>query len=1012
MPLRILVCLAVFALLPHIASARDVYGNDTPWTNSDTIIWELHQKKFEPPAGFARPSWQSQLAAREEQKRYAAEQAARALVEARELKEWAAKRVPDVPLTWAQETERYILDNPNRSADESDALGFYYVRAGNLLKARRHLELVIFRKRPHAGAAAWQLYQLFKDDGPQPDAAKAAQYLNLSVDLGYHEGLWKLATARYQGDPARGIPPDPAGAVPMLTKLFDSTDASISSDAGRLLLAYDEQTPGREAHAIVVMRRLVGLAQNLRISDGAHFAGILIASPGGWEENHAEILAALKISPLDADTHDLLARVYLGLVPAAQPYVKRDDNAAAGALADLARTSPTQADALFAQILPAGPDQRLDAAEKLLAASYALDPEDVSRAQRYADFLADSETGRSDPAAALALYEKLAASPGASPAIIAATARLLSLDFVGHTADPIRAFSLFKRAADAGDPYSTYRYDRALFDGEGCPRDREAALNLLRDETHSTAPTAENYPLFALAARAMRESAPGDEWMLSEARNRASAPKNFPPAQLEYARCVYALSKLQKAADFNEDSARDAFRGLDLAARSGLDEARLLLARFYREGFGTTADISAAREIYEGGARAEVPIALAALAELKLDADSRFYNAAEGHALAVRAAGSGEPHGLFLLGRCLLRGEGVSADPVHGNEFLARAANSGDADARTLLADLRLSQSHPGTDAYAQSVRDLQQAAADGSLEAAIRLLQVLATNPDRSPERLKKLNLLALSQPYSPPAEDDALASDFADVTSAIDQVATLTGQRRDTTLTYETALWLLGEPTTFAPPTGFTFYQRDLFDAAAQDGHPGAQYHAALHEFEIAHGYMRDPEEDASALKSRDLKYSTDHLSEGLRFMRAAAAAGQPDAIAYLKNKNIPVEAPASDNGVDQPSLEKIDPAARGTRAEAEFFIARRAMRRAREYLAEPEEDERMLASTGQRYSDAYFEEALKYFRRAAAGDVPAAVAYLKKQNIPLIASDTGDEPDRASIAKLKAASPDGLL
>ena len=63
--------IVLIALAP--AHGRDVYGNATPWTNSDTIIWELHQKQnaFVPPVS-SGPSWQAQLSARASQKQFQA----------------------------------------------------------------------------------------------------------------------------------------------------------------------------------------------------------------------------------------------------------------------------------------------------------------------------------------------------------------------------------------------------------------------------------------------------------------------------------------------------------------------------------------------------------------------------------------------------------------------------------------------------------------------------------------------------------------------------------------------------------------------------------------------------------------------------------------------------------------------------------------------------------------------------------------------------------------------------
>ncbi|MEO6005005.1 MAG: hypothetical protein ABIZ04_01150 [Opitutus sp.] len=1001
----LLPCALILGSLPASLAARDVYGNATPWTTNDTIIWELHQKQnayVAPSSG--QPSWQSQIAARQSQKRLAAESAARDAIESSERDARIAKRAAEYrPLTWAQQMKRYISQNGDRAAPEQEELAFYLVQQGDLPEARHHLGMVLFRKGPRAGEAAWQLYQLYKPDGPDPDPAKAAYNLEQATALGYSAGLWQIAVARYQGDAARGVPPDPIGSLPLFETIFAGKDRRASADAGRLLLAYDLQTAGREEHALTVMRRLQATAGADRISDGTLLATLLIKSPGGWEQHRDEIIAALRLAPQDGEGQDMLARIYLGLDPAALGHVQPNQENANGALRSLAQFSQATADSLLAEILPPGPKQRLPAVETLLGTLLKVHPESTLYAQRYAEVLAGEYGGQPNLPAALKIYQRLADQPNASPAILTATARLLSTNLPGHAADHVAAFVLWERAAKQWDRYAQYRYAEALFKGIGCTADPAAAAEYIEATTRDDHPAPSAYPLYTLAAQLSRKSASlgGDKFRL--VTGRARVPNDFAPAQLELAFQLYAASKTERADNYNKSDPQEAFFFADRAARAGLDEARLLLARFYWEGFGTAVDLDAAQEIFTGGVAAGVPMAMSALAEIQLEQGNRFYDVPAGFALATRAAAAGDPRGHYLLGRCYFRGQGTAVDIPRAMESMQRSAAAGSPDALLFLADQRFAGAKPDPNAYAKSLQELRQAAEAGSLDAAIRLFKAIAADPSRPPERLKKLNEALTSLPFIEPV-DEELAKEWNAVISAAGQIALLTGQRRDPALSYETALWMLGEPTAFAPPTGLTYYSADLISEAAQEGHHGAEYREALQEIAAGRKALEDPEEDVVPYKEGwESKHSAGRLAAGLDHLRAAAAGGEPNAIAYLKERSIDLISAVKGDEIDQAAIEKIDPAVRGGRPEGEYVLARRAMRIAREYLGKPAEDVSLVAS-GKKYSDAWFEEALKYFRSSAAAGVPEAIQYLEDHHIPLSASEPADEGSRTLLARLK--------
>ena len=397
-------------------------------------------------------------------------------------------------------------------------------------------------------------------------------------------------------------------------------------------------------------------------------------------------------------------------------------------------------------------------------------------------------------------------------------------------------------------------------------------------------------------------------------------------------------------------------------------------------------------------------MAMSALAEIQLELGNRFYDQSAGFALATRAAAAGDARGNYLLGRSYLRGEGTAVDVARALELLQRSAAAGNADALLLVANHRLAGLKPDAPAYAQSLQELRQAAEAGSIDAAVQLVKAIAADPSRSPESLTALNKVLIS-PRWVESVDEAVAKDAEAASDATRQLALLTGQRQDPALSYETALWLLGEPTTFAASTGLTYYSTDLFSEAARAGHPGAQYFEALREIAMGRNYLTDPEEDVVPYKEGwESKHSAGHFSGGLGYLRAAAASGEPRAIAYLKERGIDLANAVAEDQIDQAAIEKIDPAVRGGRPEGEYVLARRAMRIAREYLAKPEEDASMLATAGRRYSDDWFDEALNYFRSAAAAGVPEAIRYLEARGIPREASEPSDTTARALLATAK--------
>ncbi|WP_438479573.1 hypothetical protein [Oleiharenicola lentus] len=700
-----------FSLLAAAGSlrAKDAYGNNTPWTNSDNTIRAIQSER----ARAERPGqwWQSfgnspaPASYREQQelrRRQAADaQRARDEDEAWERHQRMIERTPPKPVSYREYLESRVRQQSDRAAQEE--LAFYLVSINEPVAAVSHLEMIVFLKRsPRAGEAAWQLFRIAAPGGAQPDAARAAKYLQAAVALRNPDAMFAQAHQWIFGDKKAAIAPDPARGLALMDEVMRSDSGWHNRKAGDILFndyALGVHGPADPAKAIAVARHLRTLTSNGSLEHAQEDAlvELLTASPGGWAEHHAEILTALESNfsaLLDPVKAERLVRIYLGLDPETKPYAPINPMKAAEALRGLARMDPERAKVYLPAILLPGPTHHGQGAFSVLEKLREQQPREVLWIRATAELLANAY-GDTFAEGSVALYLDNLEKKSETPAQLLAVSQFLAIGGQGVPAQSERAERILQRAVSAlraqlaasrAEHTASYELARLHVLGLGVPRDIPAAIALLKSHGSSDEPPAILYRHRVLLA-SIYLAGYGVAQNPREARSLLEYParQGFVPAQAAYAEMAATWSDDEP---LDESDREQAFRYAKAAAESGDTSARLTLAQFYQDGFGTAADPELALTIYTDGANASVPGALVRLAALRLDESGPWHDAKAGFAAAQRAADLGDGEGTFLLGRCYEEGLGTAPDNARAllvYEQNARAGHWGSAVAAARL---------------------------------------------------------------------------------------------------------------------------------------------------------------------------------------------------------------------------------------------------------------------------------------------------------------------------------------
>lgn len=745
--LPLCLSLGLFAAADELR-AKDVYGNNTAWTTSDSTIRDIQYERAraERPAG----QWWSAFGNAPAPASYKEQQALRRRQEAdaqRQRDEDAAwdryerirERTPPKPVSYREYLESRVTRNSDRAAQEE--LAFYLSSIGENVAAIPHLEMIVFlKKSPRAGEAAWKLFKTAAPGGAQPDAKRAAKYLKEAVALKDDDAMFTQAHAWMFGDKKLGIEPDLASGLALMENVLRTDSSWYKRKAGELLFKeyfLGLKGPVDPAKAIAVTRHMRTFSERGAVENWQENAMVelLIASPGGWEKNHPEILTALESNfsaILDAEKAERIARIYLGLDPETRAYVPLNPKKGAEAVWGLARMDQARAKAYLPTILLPGPAHYAPGAFSVLEMLRERQPREVIWIRSTAELLANAYGDSFEPES-LAQYLNALEKKSETPAQLLAASQFFAVGGKDVPAQPERADRILKRAvtqlraqleASRANSVASYELARLHVLGLGVPRDIPAAVTLLKSHGSSDDPPAILYPHRVLLA-SIYLAGYGVGKNPREARSLLSYParKGYVPAQ-----AAYAEMALNWPSDdpWDDGDREEAFRYAKAAAVTGDTRARLMLARCYREGFGTASDPELALTIYNDGANASVPAALAGLAAVRFDETGPWHDAAAGFAAAQRAADMGDAEAAYLVGQCLQDGNGTAQDNARALAVFEQNAKAGHWASAVAAAKLLTVEAPPIVPDSTRAIRVLEQTAANATNDQQYNLVGLL----------------------------------------------------------------------------------------------------------------------------------------------------------------------------------------------------------------------------------------------------------------------------------------------
>ena len=144
----------------------------------------------------------------------------------------------------------------------------------------------------------------------------------------------------------------------------------------------------------------------------------------------------------------------------------------------------------------------------------------------------------------------------------------------------------------------------------------------------------------------------------------------------------------QEGLGVEKDQAK-AFKMYRTAAKNGNMNGMFHLAIAYEFGNGTERDLVKAAEWYQKGSDKGDPFATERLAYLTSEGyGDRVPDAKGAFELFLKAANSGVPGAMFMVGYCYVGGQGTQADIEEAKKWLKMAADSDIQEAKDLLAEL------------------------------------------------------------------------------------------------------------------------------------------------------------------------------------------------------------------------------------------------------------------------------------------------------------------------------------
>jgi TPR repeat protein len=669
--------------------AEDVYGNRTPWTNSDTTIDNLQRQRR---ANERQPQWWEKLGKptpaaswrdQQESRRRQQEEADR---EAYYREDYSYRdtrpqsREPAQPVSYEQSLLNRIRNTQDPVAQET--LAFYLLLWKRYVEAIPHLEQVVRRNRSErVGEAALELAHIARANGAQPNVARARDYLNLAAERGEGAARLLLGQSLLAGNASYGIAADLPRAEQVLTDLLKANVTwGHSTQAGRILFKeyyLGAHLAANPAKAIATTRLMRKLNSSNAVDNWQEdrFTEMLIAD--GWDKHAEEIIDSIGRNHgtvIFPDKAERVARIYLGLDPEVAAYVPVNFTKAAAELSHLARQAPERALPYLALFLERGPTHHGEGAYAILNALHTKQPDNVRWIRLTVQLLSGHYGDNLDPSLLETRLRRLDSS-GRWGAHLLGAARFFAEGTIGYPAEPKRARLAYERLIAHKDSkpeqrdIGEFELTRLLVSSPTAPEDITEGLARLE-------PAAQSYrraddPKRVLLASLYRTGThvPSDLETALDIITPAISGE-IAGAWLEFAEINYVRHQ-SRPLDPDEQARAASFA--QRAANAGMAEAHLLLARFYREGFGVDQDFSKAQAIYASGIAHEIPQALTGLAEIQLATDSPLRDVTAGFAAAQRAAELGDPAAHRLLADCHRYGWGTPVDEEKAQAALALA---------------------------------------------------------------------------------------------------------------------------------------------------------------------------------------------------------------------------------------------------------------------------------------------------------------------------------------------------
>lgn len=288
--------------------------------------------------------------------------------------------------------------------------------------------------------------------------------------------------------------------------------------------------------------------------------------------------------------------------------------------------------------------------------------------------------------------------------------------FVFHTPDGEQELSIeeVRALADQGDPDGLYALGMAYLFGWDIQQDERIGYEYLEEASGK----GQTEAMTLLVRMYMQGEYDGMDSVKAASMAIKASKDGIPDAQM-YAGLAYmdgigvdqdykeAARLFRLAANQGNDEARTnlaflfqeglgvekdpskAFKMYRTAAKNGNLNGMFHLAIAYEFGNGTGRDLVKAAEWYQKGSDSGDPFATERLAYLTSEGyGDRVPDAKGAFELFLKAANSGVPGAMFMVGYCYVGGQGTSPDLEEAKKWLKMAADSDIQEAKDLLAEL------------------------------------------------------------------------------------------------------------------------------------------------------------------------------------------------------------------------------------------------------------------------------------------------------------------------------------